>query len=46
MLAFHLEMWLSIPFLYLILHGYTYMALLGMVGMVPRRRLTSAQDPG
>ncbi|MEE8523827.1 MAG: cellulose synthase family protein [Thermoanaerobaculia bacterium] len=33
-LAFQLEMWLSIPFLYLFLHGYTYMALLGMA---PRR---------
>ncbi len=46
-LAFQLEMWLSIPFLYLFLHGYTYMAVLGMAGMAPaRRRWATAQDPG
>ncbi len=30
--AVHLEMWLSIPFLYLFLHGYCYMFLLGIAG--------------
>lgn len=34
-LAIHFEMWLSIPFLYLFLHGYTHMFLLGVL---PRRR--------
>ena len=33
-LAVHFEMWLSIPFLYLFLHGYTYMLFLGL----PRRQ--------
>lgn len=34
-LAFRFEMWLSIPFLYLFLHGYTHMAVLGLA---PRGR--------
>lgn len=32
-LAVRFEMWLSIPFLYLFLHGYTYMVLLGVLPM-------------
>jgi cellulose synthase/poly-beta-1,6-N-acetylglucosamine synthase-like glycosyltransferase len=35
-LAFELEMWLSIPFLYLFLHGYTHMFLLGVGGLRSR----------
>ena len=35
-LAVHLKMWLSIPFLYLFLHGYVHMFLLG-VGPLFRR---------
>jgi hypothetical protein len=41
-LAFELEMWLSIPFLYLFLHGYAYMSFLGMA---PRRLRTMASAP-
>jgi cellulose synthase/poly-beta-1,6-N-acetylglucosamine synthase-like glycosyltransferase len=37
-LAVHFEMWLSIPFLYLFLHGYTHMFLLGVL---PRWRQAS-----
>ncbi len=31
-LAIHFQMWLSIPFLYLFLHGYSHMFLLGLGG--------------
>ncbi len=41
-LAFELEMWLSIPFLYLFLHGYTYMFLLGVAPLERRKRLQAA----
>ena len=30
-LAFYLEMWLSLPFLYLFFHGYAYMFLLSAI---------------
>ena len=30
LLAVRLEMWLSLPFLYLFLHGYAYMVVLGL----------------
>ena len=36
-LAVHLEMWLSIPFLYLFLHGYGHMFLMGIGPLLPRR---------
>lgn len=35
-LAIHFEMWLSIPFLWLFLHGYAYMAWLGLDLRRPR----------
>ncbi len=37
--AVRLEMWLSIPFLYLFLHGYWHMFLMGVRPFLPRRRL-------
>ncbi len=37
--AVRLEMWLSIPFLYLFLHGYWHMFLMGLGPLLPRRRL-------
>lgn len=39
-LAIYLKMWLSLPFLYLFLHGYTHMFLLGLSS--GRRRLAPA----
>ncbi len=39
-LAIYLKMWLSLPFLYLFLHGYTHMFLLGLSS--GRRRLATA----
>ncbi len=41
--AVRLEMWLSIPFLYLFLHGYWHMFLLGIGPLFPRRRLRQAE---
>lgn len=41
-LAIYLKMWLSIPFLYLFLHGYTHMFLLGLGLSSGRRRLAAA----
>ncbi len=41
-LAIELEMWLSIPFLYLFLHGYVHMFLLGVAPMVKRPALRPA----
>ena len=41
-MAFELEMWLSVPFLYLFLHGYTYMFLLGIAPLERRKRLQAA----
>ncbi|MCP3959207.1 MAG: glycosyltransferase [bacterium] len=38
-LAVRLEMWLSIPFLYLFLHGYVHMFLLGVKPLLNRSRL-------
>ena len=38
-LAVHFEMWLSIPFLYLFLHGYSYMVLLSVL---PSGRVVSS----
>jgi cellulose synthase/poly-beta-1,6-N-acetylglucosamine synthase-like glycosyltransferase len=35
--AIRLEMWYSMPFLYLFLHGYTYMFLLGIAPRLGRR---------
>ncbi len=35
--AVRLEMWLSIPFLYLFLHGYWHMFLMGLGPLLPRR---------
>ncbi len=35
--AVRLEMWLSIPFLYLFLHGYWHMFLMGIWPLLPRR---------
>ncbi len=35
--AFYLEMWLSIPFLLLFLHGYWHMFLMGVGPLLPRR---------
>ena len=35
--AVRLEMWLSIPFLYLFLHGYWHMFLMGLRPLLPRR---------
>lgn len=40
--AVRLEMWLSIPFLYLFLHGYWHMFLMGIGPLLPRRRLRGA----
>lgn len=41
-LAVYLEMWLSIPFLYLFLHGYMHMFLLGIGPLLRRPRLRAA----
>ncbi len=38
-MAVHLEMWLSIPFLYLFLQGYVHMFLLGIGPLLRRPRL-------
>ncbi len=40
--AIRLEMWLSIPFLYLFLHGYWHMFLMGVGPLLPHRRLRRA----
>ena len=40
--AVQLEMWLSIPFLYLFLHGYWHMFMMGLGPLLPRRRLRAA----
>ncbi len=42
-MAVHLEMWLSIPFLYLFLQGYLHMFLLGIGPLLRRPRLDPAQ---
>ena len=36
--AVRLEMWLSIPFLYLFLHGYVHMFLMGLAPLLPWRK--------
>ncbi|MEM7356678.1 MAG: glycosyltransferase family 2 protein, partial [Acidobacteriota bacterium] len=41
-LAVYLEMWLSIPFLYLFLHGYLHMFLLGIGPLLKRPHLQAA----
>ncbi len=42
--AIRLEMWLSIPFLYLFLHGYWHMFLMGLGPLLPRWRLRQAKS--
>ncbi len=41
--AVRLEMWLSIPFLYLFLHGYWHMFLMGLRPLLPRLRRQATQ---
>ncbi|MCP5114424.1 MAG: glycosyltransferase [bacterium] len=41
--AIELEMWLSMPFLYLFLHGYVHMFLLGVAPLMRGRRLRAAE---
>ncbi len=43
-LAFRFEMWLSIPFLYLFLHGYWHMTLLGLAPRRPSVRKSSPRQ--
>ena len=42
-LAVHWELWLSIPFIYLFLHGYVYMTFLGLAPMLHRPKLRPAE---
>ena len=43
--AIRLEMWYSLPFLYLFLHGYLYMVVLGLVPWLGRGRTKRVAPP-
>lgn len=43
-LAIHFQMWASLPFLYLFLHGYAYMVLLSLAPRLGRRRRPAVRE--